>query len=127
MEGMRFFVAAFLVAHGIAHLVGFVASWQLAELRDLPYKTTILGGRLDVDDAGIRVIGLFWFAAAVAFAVAGFAVAAQWPSAVRLTSFVIAGSAVLCLVGWPDAKIGLAVNALLAVLAIAAIRLNVTI
>ena len=124
---MRFFAAAFLAAHGIAHLVGFVATWRLATFPDVPYKTTILGGRLDVDDAGIRVIGLFWFAGAIAFAFAALAVAAQWPSALRLSAYVIAASTLLCLVSLPEARIGLGVNVVLGVLAIVAMRLNLTI
>ncbi|TAK16458.1 MAG: ABC transporter permease [Acidobacteria bacterium] len=121
---MRFVFAALLAAHGIAHLVGFVASWRLADLPDLPYKTTILGGRVDVEDGGIRIIGLFWFAAAAAFCLAAFAVAAQWPSALRLTGLVIAGSTLLCIVGWPDARIGLWLNLALAVLVVVAIRMQ---
>ena len=124
---MRFFVAAFLVAHGFAHLVGFVSAWRLVALKDLPYKTTILGGRLDVDDAGMRVMGLFWFAAAIAFAFAAFAVAAQWPSAIRLTGFVIAGSTLLCVISLPEARLGLGVNVVLGLLAIVALRLDLTI
>jgi hypothetical protein len=124
---MRFFVAAFLAAHGFAHLVGFVSTWRLANLPDLPYKTTLLGGRLDVDDAGIRVIGLFWFAAAIAFGFAAFAVAAQWPSALRISAYVIAGSTLLCLISLPEARIGLGVNVVLGILAIVAMRLDLTI
>lgn len=124
---MRFALAALVAAHGIAHMVGFVASWRLAVLPELPYKTTIFGGRIDVDDAGIRVIGLFWLAATVAFSVAAFAIAAQWPNAMRLTGFAIAGSTLLCLVGWPDARMGLWLNLVLALLVVVATRLQWTI
>ena len=51
--GMRFGLAFLLVAHGVAHLVGFVSSWKLATLAELPYKTTVFSGRVDVGDAGI--------------------------------------------------------------------------
>jgi hypothetical protein len=37
-RGMRFVLAFLLVAHGIAHLVGFISSWNLATLAKLPYK-----------------------------------------------------------------------------------------
>ena len=47
-QGMRFVLALLLVAHGVAHLVGFVASWKLATLAELPYKTTVFSGRVDV-------------------------------------------------------------------------------
>jgi hypothetical protein len=49
--GMRFVLAFFLLAHGVAHLVGFVSSWKLATLAELPYKTTVFSGRVDVGDA----------------------------------------------------------------------------
>jgi len=43
--GMRFVLAVLLVAHGVAHLVGFVSSWKLATLAELPYKTTAFSGQ----------------------------------------------------------------------------------
>ena len=51
--------------HGLIHLMGFVAYWPLADIKDLPYKTTLLGGKLDVAGAGMRVISLFWLLAGV--------------------------------------------------------------
>ena len=45
---MRFVLVFFLLAHGVAHLVGFVSSWKLATLAELPYKTTVLSSRIDV-------------------------------------------------------------------------------
>jgi hypothetical protein len=116
---MRFALAFILVAHGIAHLVGFVSSWRLATLAELPYKTTLFAGRLDVGDTGIRVVGVLWLLAAVAFLVAAAAVVAETGWAGRFTLAAILASALLCVAGWPDARIGLAVNAgLLAVLTI---------
>lgn len=107
---MRFAIAAVLAAHGIAHLVGFVSSWRIAELAELPYKTTIVGGRLDVGDVGARLVGLLWLIAALMFiaAAAGVAMQAQW--AARLTAFVVAVSLALCVAGWPDARLGVPVN-----------------
>jgi hypothetical protein len=57
---MRFVLAFLLVAHGVAHLVGFVSSWKLATLAELPDKTAVFLGRVDVGDAGIRVMGVLW-------------------------------------------------------------------
>jgi hypothetical protein len=53
---MRFAFAFLLLGPAVAHLVGFVSSWKLATLAELPYKTTVLAGRVDVGDAGIRMI-----------------------------------------------------------------------
>jgi len=107
---MRFVLAILLVAHGVAHLVGFVSSWNLAVLPELPYKTVVLSGRVDVGDAGIRVMGVLWLLAALAFLVAAFAVATEAGWAVRFTRAAIVASLIVCVVGWPDARIGVAVN-----------------
>lgn len=118
---MRFVFALALAVHGVAHLVGFVSSWKLAVLPELPYKTTIFGGRLDIGDTGVRAIGLLWLLAAVTFLLtaAATAVHAQWTP--RLALFAAIGSLLLCVAGWPDSRIGLAVNVgLLLVLALGA-------
>jgi hypothetical protein len=107
---MRFVLAFLLVAHGVAHLVGFVASWKLATLAELPYKTAVFSGRVDVGDAGIRVMGVLWLLAALAFLVAAFAVATETGWAGRFTLAAVIASLILCVVGWPEARIGVAVN-----------------
>lgn len=118
---MRFVLAGFLLVHGVAHLVGFVSSWKLATLAELPYRTTIFSGRVDVGDAGIRVMGVLWLLATLAFLAAATAVALEAHWAVRFALATVLASLALCLAGWPDARVGVAVNAgLLALLAIGA-------
>ena len=56
----RFLFVAPLIAHGLVHLLGFVVNWQLASLAEMPYKTTLLAGALDVGATGIRAVGLLW-------------------------------------------------------------------
>lgn len=114
LEGL---VAAGFVLHGIAHLVGFVAPWRLLEMKEVPYKTTVLGGAIDLGDAGIRVVGVIWLVATIAFAASGMGllVDATWWRDLAFTS--IAMSVVLTIVEWPRTKAGLVMNvALLAVL-----------
>lgn len=116
---MRFALAVLFALHGIAHLVGFAGSWQLAASGELPYKTTVLNGRIDLGDAGIRMFGLLWVAAAIAFvmAAAGILLEADWW--VRLAAIVAAGSLVLTVLEWPAARVGLYLNVIiLAVLAV---------
>ena len=125
--GMRFVLAFLLVAHGVAHLVGFVSSWKLATLAELPYKTAVFSGRVDVGDAGIRVMGVLWLLAALAFLVAAFAVATETGWAVRFTLAAVIASLLLCVVGWPDARIGVAVNVGLALLLAIGARLNLAV
>jgi len=109
---MRFALAALFIAHGVAHLVGFVVPWKLVSTAEVPYRTTILGGMTDVGDAGARTLGVVWLLAAFAFVMLAGAVLAGWN--VRLWTFaMITLSIALCLAGWPETRIGLVVNAVL--------------
>lgn len=113
---MHIAIALFLFAHGVAHLVGFSAAWALSP-RKIPHLTTVVGGRFDVGESGIRVVGVLWVVAAVAFAVVavGTALAAPWWP--RAAIPVALGSLALCVLGWPEAKIGVALNLVVLVLA----------
>ena len=109
---MRFILAALLIGHGVAHIVGFVVPWKLMQMPEMPYRTTILGGTMDVGDAGIRLIGVLWLSIAVAFAVVAGGVVASW--SMRMAVFtLLALSSAFCVIGWPEARIGLIVNAAL--------------
>lgn len=123
-RAMRFALASLLVGHGVAHLVGFVSSWKLATLAELPYKTTVFAGRVDVGDVGIRIIGVLWLLAALAFLLAAGAVGAGAHWAGRFLLATVVASLLLCAVGWPDARIGVAVNAVLMLVLAMAARLN---
>lgn len=122
---MRWPLAFLLVAHGVAHLVGFVSSCKLATLAELPYKTTVFAGRFDVGDAGTRAIGLLWLLTAIAFLIVAGSVAAAagWTGRFLLAAAIV--SLLLCMVGWPDARIGVAVNVGLLLLIAIGARLNV--
>jgi hypothetical protein len=113
MTVMRFAFALILIVHGIAHLVGFVVPWQLARLEGNPYKTTLLGGRLDVGDVGIRFSGLLWLLAGLGFIVSGAALLLLAPWWVRFTTVVAACSLVLAVANWPDSRIGIPIDLLI--------------
>ena len=114
---MRFVLAVLMVMHGVAHLPGFVGSWQLAPLPGTPYRTTVLAGRLDVGDAGIRVIGALWLLAAVGFWIAALGAFTGRPWWMPVAMGVALVSLVLTVLGWPSSRIGVVVNlAILAVL-----------
>jgi len=117
---MRFVLAALMTIHGIAHLVGFVGSWNLGPPTPaMPYKTTVLAGHVNLGDAGIRAFGLLWLAAAAAFVVAsvGAVANAEWWLATAMAAAL--GSVALTVLEWPQARIGLYVDlALLAALLI---------
>jgi hypothetical protein len=102
---MYVIAALLLVMHGIAHLVGVRAAfWPTAiQLKRRSY----LGRRLD---------GLMWLLLTFGFlGTAGLLLFHQevWTA---LLLWSVAGSFVLCLLSWPEARIGLLVNVLLFIL-----------
>ena len=109
---MRFALAALLIAHGVAHVVGFVVPWKLLSHAEVPYRTTILGGVIDVGDTGVRALGVVWLVAALAFVLVAVA-CSQDAACAHGCSPLLALSLALCVIGWPDARIGLVVNVVL--------------
>ena len=114
---MRVALAGFLFVHGIAHLVGFVVPWRIFQAEEMPYSTTLLAGRLEVGDLGVRLVGLIWLGLTLAFFVAAGLVWVErpgWPD----TVIVLAGaSLVMSVIGLPAARLGIPINiVLLAVL-----------
>jgi uncharacterized membrane protein YccF (DUF307 family) len=107
---MRIVLALLMAAHGLAHLPGFLVSWRLQTLAELPYRTTIVGTSLDVGEAGIKAVGVVWLAVGVAFVVLAGATLA------RVAYLLVGVSAVLCFAGWPDARLGLVANAIILLL-----------
>jgi hypothetical protein len=112
---MRIMLAVLMVLHGVAHLPGFVSEWRLANLEGIPYRTTILAGRADLGDAGIRVVGMLWLLSAVGFWVAGVAAISDLSWWIPVATAIALGSLLLSLVELPEARIGVVVN--LAILA----------
>jgi hypothetical protein len=82
----------------------------------MPFRTTLLAGRVDVGEVGIRVVGVLWLLIAVVMVATaiGVAVQARWAGATLLPVVVV--SLVACLVELPFARIGLALNVVLVLL-----------
>jgi hypothetical protein len=118
MIALRFALVVLLLAHGVAHLVGFLVPWRLATPLEMPYRTTVLGGAVDLGSVGIRIYGLLWLVLGLAFAVAAGALALGSPWWFRLAVIAGAWSLVLCVVGWPDSRIGVVANIVLLILSI---------
>jgi hypothetical protein len=110
---MRLLLALLMVLHGAAHLPGFVSEWRLATLEGIQYRTTVLAGRLDLGDAGIRVVGTLWLAAAIAFFVTGIGAFGNTSWWIPAATGVTLGSLVLTLVELPESRMGLVVNLVL--------------
>jgi hypothetical protein len=106
----RSILSIVMLLHGVAHLPGLVTAWRLRPLPDFPYHTVLLRGRVDVGDAGMRVVGTLWLAAAVGFGVAAtgaFLGDPRWIPVAVVTALL---SSVLCVLEWPLARVGLWVN-----------------
>lgn len=119
---MRFAIVFLFLAHGIAHLVGFAAAWKLGNFPDLPFKTTVLGGALDLGESGIRVMGLAWVALAAAFVLSAAGLVLLQPWWTSAAWWAIGMSLVVCLVNLPEARVGVAMNIGLALLVLAVVR-----
>jgi hypothetical protein len=113
---MRFLLAFLLFAHGLAHVPGFLVSWQLAVFPDLAYRTTIFGASVNVGPEGMRLIGLCWLGLAGVFVVLASAIAFNAPLRPSTTGAALALSIFLCAAGWPEARLGLVANAVIALL-----------
>lgn len=109
-QPMYIVLAVFLFLHGFAHLPGFIVSWRLADLKGMPYKTTILTNSVDIGEIGIRVVGALWLIAALMFIASGIGLLAHAPWAKPVTMASAGFSLALCVVGLPDSRIGLFVN-----------------
>jgi len=100
--------ALVLLAHGFAHTVGFVGPWRLSA--KVPYNSTVLNGRIDLGSIGARVMGVLWLLLALDFALLAWGAIARtdwWQTGALVTAVA---SLVLCLVDWPDTRIGALVN-----------------
>ena len=104
---MRVLASFLFVIHGFAHLVGFVVPWRIMDLTDSPYKTTVLGDKIDLGDKGIRILGLLWLFTAIAFFIMGTGVLLERDWWVNATIVVSGFSFLLCILGWPQTRIGL--------------------
>ena len=97
---LTYFLVAMAVLHGLIHLMGFVAYWPLATVSALPYKTTLLGARLDLGASGMRGFSLAWLLAALGFAAATVALAfgKSWWAPLMLGTVLL--SLMICMLDW---------------------------
>ena len=120
---MRLVLAVLLLAHGVAHLPGFFVSWQLRSVPEMPYRTAIFGGSVDVGDGGIKAIGGAWLVLSVLFVVAA-GVTLTRPTWQPFVYIAIGQSTAMCVVGWPDARLGLVANAIIVLILVIGVRIG---
>lgn len=121
---MRYVIAVLMLAHAVAHLPGFLVSWRLRFFPEMPFRTTVFGGLLDIGETGTRIVGLGWLTLSIGFAViaiGAFSRALWWAQAAYVA---IVLSTMLCIAGWPDARLGLVANAVTLVLIIVSDRVG---
>jgi hypothetical protein len=80
----------------------------------MPYRTTILAGRVDLGSVGIKAMGLAWLVVGLGCAVTAFGLIVDGRWAIRVGAIVLMSSALLSIVGWPGSRLGLPANLFLA-------------
>jgi hypothetical protein len=71
-------VVVVLILHGLVHFIGTAVYLRLADIPGFAYKTTLLGGRVDLGNGGIRAFGMLWLLPAIGFALAALALLQEW-------------------------------------------------
>ena len=115
-------LAFLLLAHGIAHVPGFLVNWQIASFPDLTYRTTIFATSVDVGPEGIRLLGLCWIGTAIVLVLLASAVAFNVPLRPWAIPAALILSLLLCAAGWPEARLGLVANVVIALSLLATSR-----
>jgi hypothetical protein len=101
-------LAALLVAlHGFAHLVGFRAAFWPTPI-DLRRRSYL----------GRKVVGVMWLLLTLGFLISAGLLLLHEEAWSPLLLGSVAGSFVLCLLSWPEARIGVLINGLLFVLGV---------
>jgi hypothetical protein len=97
---LTYILIAVALFHGLIHLMGFVAYWPLAKVSELPYKTTLLGERIEAGAGGMRLFSLLWLLAAIAFVAAAVALALGKPAWAPIMLAAVLLSLVICILDW---------------------------
>ena len=120
MTTILYYAAAFfLFAHGLVHLIGVVVYWQLADVEEFPaYKTTLLNGRWKIGDTGMRIYGLTWLIATLAFVVSAIGMVIRQDWWIPLLYGTSLFSLIVNAVDWEWAKYGALLDILILVVLI---------
>jgi len=107
---LPYVAAVALAIHGLIHFLGIGVYFELIEMADLPYKTTLLGGAIDVGDAGIRVFALLTAVAGVGFVASAVALVTDWRYWREMLLSATVFSLVLTTLDWTVASAGVLAN-----------------
>ena len=107
---LTYLAVILLGGHSLVHFLGTAVYFEIVEVAELTYKTTLLGGAVDVGDAGIRVFGILWSVAAVGFLASTVAFLGDFDHWRMLLLAFTMLSLVLTLLDWTVADAGVIVN-----------------
>lgn len=101
----RYLIAALFGAHGLVHLMGCAAAWQLGHVTGVSAVPTLLPG-LAAGSPLLLLIGTLWLVATLAFlaAAVGLVLVAPWWRSVAGRAALL--SLVLCAAWWSSAWFG---------------------
>ncbi|WP_336000226.1 hypothetical protein [Halorientalis halophila] len=99
-----------LLGHGLVHFLGTAVYFERTDVAEFPYKTTLLGGAVNLGDAGMRVFGVLWAVTATGFVVAVGAVLTDWEYWPLLVGAIAVVSLTLTLLDYTVAYAGVVVN-----------------
>jgi hypothetical protein len=106
---MRSALSAVIFLHGLIHVVGFVGPLELVPAA--PFQTVLFGRAVPNASPAARAMGVVWLLMALLFSVASVAIFAHASWWFPFTTLALLMSLLLCLVAWPVAKVGAAVDA----------------
>ena len=111
-----YILAGLLIVHGLVHILGLLIYFEITEIDTLEYSTKVLGGRIEVGDFGMRILGIIWLLIMIAMVASGVGLllGTAWWYSLALWSTV--ASTVVTILGWPDTRYGLMINVLVFIL-----------
>ena len=109
-KGMTITAGIILALHGLVHLMGWVAYWPLADIADLPYKTTLFNGTWNLGDGGMRIFSVLWLIVALGFVAAAIGVLTRQPWTAQVLVSATLLSLVITGLDWGIAFLGTAID-----------------
>lgn len=106
---VRLGLAVVVVVHGVVHILGFLATWELAEIGTLGRPS------LEAGSGPPLAFGLLWLVAMLGFVASGIGMALEtaWADGLAKASAVV--SLVVTIPWWSDAWVGAVVSAVILV------------
>jgi hypothetical protein len=102
--------AIVLFLHGLIHLMGTAAYLKLATIQALPFKTTLLNGRWELGEMGIKAYGALWLVPTIGFAIVAIALLLGWSWWSPALMVIALFSLVLTVLDWNIAFAGILIN-----------------